>query len=180
MKGARPLVAVGLLALSVPAFSSSISSAASLIPPCSNTQLIVLGSGLYGALGTGFMAIDIANKGASCRIGGYPVIEFINANGVVVDQHDIHESSMVFAEPRDVTMTLVHGSAASFGVSWSDNVVNNEPYNTTCPKTSSVSVTLNGGVGHLSQGLQVEEARPCNDAIWVTPIEPEAWPRPNE
>jgi hypothetical protein len=140
---------------------------------------MVLASGLYGALGTGFMAFDIANEGASCRIGGYPEVEFINANGVAVDHRDIHESSMVFAEPRNVTMTLARGDAASFGVSWSDNVVNNEPYNTTCPKTSSVSVVLRNGVGRLSQSLQVDEPRPCNGSLWVTPIEPEAWPRPN-
>lgn len=148
-------------------------------PPCANAQLMVLASNIEGALGTGAMAIGIANRGASCRIGGFPHVNFFNAKYVAVDVRDIHVSSMLFAEPRSATVTLKHDASASIGVSWSDNTVNNESYNSTCPRTVSMSVVLSHGVGHLSDELQVVSARPCGGSVEVTPIEAGAWPRPN-
>jgi hypothetical protein len=73
-------------------------------------------------------------------------------------------------------VTLSHEGSASIGISWSDNVVNNQPYNTTCPLTFSVSVVLLHGVGHLS-GLLPVSVRPCGGGVEVTPIEAGAWPR---
>jgi hypothetical protein len=123
------------------------------------------------------MVIDLANRGATCRIGGYPQVTFYNAKSVAVDHHDIYEKSMAFTEPRSVTVTLAHGAAASIGVTWSDNVVNNQPYNTTCPTTVTVLVNLRKGVGHLWGLLEVVSARPCGGSVSVTPIESGAWPR---
>lgn len=139
---------------------------------------MVLASSTQGFAGTGVMVIDIANRGVSCRIGGYPQVKFFNARGVAVDRHNIHLSSMIFAEPKSMTVTLGHDGAASIGVSWSDNPVNYQGYNTTCPSTVSMSVVLVHGVGHLSGLLQVVSARPCGGSVEVTPIETGAWPRP--
>lgn len=179
MRLVRLLATVGLFIMILPAISASSSSAASLPPPCAGDQLMVLASDTQGFAGTGVMVIDIANRGVSCRIGGYPQVNFYNAKGVAVDRHNIHVSSMIFAEPRSVTVTLGHDGSASIGVSWSDNTVNNLPYNTTCPSTVSVSVVLLHGVGHLSGLLPVVSARPCGGSVEVTPIEAGAWPRPN-
>ena len=179
MRLVRLIATVGLFFMIFPAISASSSSAASFPPPCASDQLMVLASNTLEAAGTGAMAIGIANRGAPCRIGGYPQVKFLNAKGVAVDRRDIHDSSMIFAEPKSVTVTLGHEDSASFGVSWSDDTVNNLPYNTTCPTTVSLSVVLLHGVGHLSGLLQVVGARPCGGALEVTPIEPGAWPRPN-
>ncbi len=178
MHTVRALSAIGLSCLIFPALSTSPTSAARLPPPCVQNQLVILASGTQGFAGTGAMAFVIANRGASCRIGGYAQVKFFNAKGVAVDHRDVHESSMVFAEPRSVTVILAHGGAASLGVSWSDNTVNNLPLNRTCPMTVSVSVVLLHGVGHLS-GLLQSSTRPCNGWLDATPIEPGAWPRQN-
>lgn len=139
---------------------------------------MVLASSTQGAAGTGFVTIDIANRGATCRLGGRPHVFFYNAKGVAIDRRDLYVSSMLFAEPRSVTVTLAHDGSASLGVSWSDNTVNNQPYNTTCPITTSIYITQRGGVGHLL-GLLPLVSRPCGGALEVTPIEPGSVPRPN-
>jgi hypothetical protein len=180
MRLVRFSATVGLFIMILPVISASSSSEASLTPPCASDQLMVLASNTLGALGTGAMAIDIANRGASCRIGGYPQVKFFNAKGVAVDHRDFHDSSMIFAEPKGVTVTLGHEDSASIGVSWSDNQVTlTDGHTTTCPTTVSMSVVLLHGVGNLSELLQVVSARPCGGALQVTPIEPGAWPRPN-
>lgn len=178
MKGVRLLIVSGLFVLVLPAMSSSLSSGASVPRPCASDQLMVLASSTQGAAGTGFVTIDIANRGATCRIGGLPHVSFFNAKGVAIDHRNFYESSMVFAEPRSVTVTLAHDGSASLGVSWSDNVVNNLPYNTTCPMTTSIYITLRGGVGRLA-GLLPLVARPCGGSLNVTPIEPGAVPLPS-
>jgi hypothetical protein len=140
---------------------------------------MVLASDTDGLAGTGLLVIGIANTGASCRLGGYPEVEFFNAKGVAVDHRDFHDSSMAFAEPRSVTMTLRHEGSASIGVSWSDNPVTlTNGHTTTCPRTGSLTVTLVHGVGQLS-GLLYVSASPCGGGLDVTPIEDGAWPRPN-
>jgi hypothetical protein len=157
---------------------SSSPSGASVPRACASDQLMVLASSTQGAAGTGFVTIDIANRGATCRIGGRPHVSFYNSNGVAIDRRDLYVSSMLFAEPRSVTVTLVHDGSASLGVSWSDNTVNNQPYNTTCPRTTSIYITLRGGDGGLA-GLLPLVARPCGGSLEVTPIESGAVPRPN-
>ncbi len=140
---------------------------------------MVLASDTEGLAGTGSMVIGIANLGKSCRVGGFPQVEFVNSEGVAVDHRDFHVSSMAFAEPRSVTVTLAHHGAASIGVSWSDNAVTRRNGNTTtCPRTLSVTVTLVHGVGHLSGFLYVN-ASPCGGGVEVTSIEQGAWPAPD-
>ena len=155
---------------------TSASATAAHIPGCASHQLEVLASNWFGAAGTGAMTFDIVNRGLACRVAGYPQVTFQSASNVVVDHHDVHESSMLFAEPRVVTVTLARGGVATFGVSWSDNEVNNLPYNQTCPKTTSALVVLRQGVGSL-RGLVPIDSRPCGGWLLVTPIEPGAWPR---
>jgi hypothetical protein len=104
----RLIATVGLFIMILPAISASSSSAASIPAPCASDQLMVLASNILGAAGTGAMAVGIANGGAPCRIGGYPQVRFLNAKGVAVDRSDIHDSSMIFAEPKSVTVTLGH------------------------------------------------------------------------
>lgn len=145
---------------------------------CKSDQLEVLASASLGAAGTGAMAFNIVNRGSTCRIGGYPEVTFQNASGVVVDRHNVHQSSMLFAEPRVVTVTLGRGGAATFGVSWNNNTVNNLPYNQTCPKTAYAVVALRKGVGSLWGQIPIDP-RPCGDLLLVTPIEAGTWPRPN-
>jgi hypothetical protein len=143
-------------------------------PGCTTNQLDVLASNWFGAAGNGSMAFDLVNRGARCRIGGYPTVKFQNGSGIAVDWHDIHRSSMLFAEPKAVTVTLTHGSVATFGVSWADNPVNNQ----TCLVTANALVELSHGVGNF-WGLVPINPEPCGRTLWVTPIEPGAWPRPN-
>lgn len=176
MRLLRLLAMVGLALMILPEMSASSVSAASSIRPCVTDQLSVLLSNTQGFAGTGVMAIDIANRGVTCRLGGYPQVSFITGKGVVVDHHDIHVSSQYFAEPRSETVTLSHEGSASIGISWSDNAVNNQPYNATCPQTVSVSVVLLHGVGHLS-GLLPVSVRPCGGGVEVTPIETGSWPQ---
>jgi hypothetical protein len=176
MRLPRLLAMVILVEMILPSISASSALAASSIPPCASDQLSVLLSNTQGFAGTGVMAIDIANRGVTCRIGGYPQVSFITGKGVVVDRHDIHVSSQYFAEPRSKLVTLSYEGSASIGISWSDNTVNNQPYNTTCPLTVSVSVVLLHGVGHLS-GLLPVSVRPCGGGVEVTAIEAGSWPR---
>ncbi len=148
------------------------------LPACASGRLEVLASASLGAAGAGAMAFDIVNRGSTCRIGGYPEVTFHNASGVAVDRHNVHQPSMLFAEPRVVTVTLVRGGAATFGVSWNNNTVNNVPYNQTCPKTAYAVVVLRQGVGSLWGQIPIDP-RPCGDSLAVTPIESGTWPRPN-
>ena len=178
MRLIRLLTVVGLLFMILPTVSASSSSAAPLSPPCASDQLMVLASNTDGLAGTGEMVIDIANIGASCRIGGYPQVEFFNSKHVAVDHHDFHGSSMAFTEPRSVTVTLRHKGSASIGISWSDEPVTLHGRTTTCPSTVSMSVALVRGVGHLSGFLYVS-ASPCGGGVDVTPIEDGAWPQPD-
>jgi len=179
MRLTRLLSTFGLLLIIVPMMSASSVSATSLPPPCTKDQLMVLGSSTEGFAGTGVMAIGIANVGASCRIGGYPQVEFFNSKGTAVDRRDLHNSSMAFSEPQSVVVTLGHEDSASIGIAWSDNPVTlNDGHTTTCPRTVSVSIALLHGVGKLS-GLLDVSASPCGGALEVTPIEGVAWPRPN-
>jgi len=173
------LLAAGLMLSCVPILTTSASATTAPIPGCTSNQLEVLASDWFGAAGAGAMAFDIVNRGPSCRIGGYPEVTFQNASAVAVDHHDVHESSMLFAEPRVVTVTLARGGVATFGVSWNDNTVNNLPYNNqTCPRTSSALVVLRQGVGSLWGQVPIDP-RPCGDWLLVTPIEHGTWPRPN-
>lgn len=152
---------------------------ASPFPACASDQLQVLASASLGAAGAGAMAFDIVNRGSSCRIGGYPEVTFQNASGVAVDRHNVHQPSMLFAEPKVATVTLVRGGAATFGVSWNNNTVNNVPYNNhTCPKTAYAVVVLRQGVGSLWGQIPIDP-QPCGDTLSVTPIESGTWPRPN-
>jgi hypothetical protein len=178
MRLIRFLTVMGIFFMILPTVSSP-SSAASLPPACKSDQLMVLASDTDGFAGTGLIAIGIANIGASCRIGGYPEVEFFNAKGVAIDRQDSHDSSMAFAEPRSTTVTLRHEGSAAIGVSWSDNPVTLlNGRTTTCPRTVSLSVTLGRGVGRLS-GLLYVSASPCGGGVDVTPIESGAWPRPD-
>jgi hypothetical protein len=120
------------------------------------------------------MAFDIVNRGALCRIGGFPTVQFLNGFGIAVDNHDIHRASMLFAEPKVMTLTMRHGSVLTFGVSWADNPVNNQ----TCKVTANARVSLGDGVGHLSGEVPINP-EPCGGNLWVTPIESGAWPQPN-
>jgi len=177
MRLVRLLAVVGLVVMILPAASASSSSGAPLPPACASDHLMVLASDTDGLAGTGLMAIGIANMGATCRIGGYPEVEFFNAKGVAIDRRDFHDSSMAFAEPRSKTVTLRHEGSASIGVSWSDNSVTLlDGHNTTCPRTASLTVTLAHGVGHLS-GILYVSTSPCGGGVDVTPIESGAWPQ---
>jgi len=178
MRLIRLLGATGLLFLILPTVSAS--SASATPPPCVIAQLMVLGSDVDGLAGTGIMVIGIANTGTTCRVGGFPQVTFFNAKSVAVDHRDAHVSSMAFAEPRSVTVTLRHDGAASVGVSWSDNPVTlTHGHATTCPATGSLQVQLLHGVGHLLGTLYGVDARPCGGGVEVTPIEAGSWPRPN-
>ena len=178
MRLVRLLTVAGLFLMILPTVSATSSAATSLSPPCASDQLMVLASDTEGFVGNGAMVIGIGNIGASCRIGGYPQVEFFNSKGVAVDRRDLHDSSMAFAEPRSVTVTLGRDDSASIGVSWSGNPVQLHGHSTTCPGTVSVTVVLLHGVGHLS-GLLYVSASPCGGVVGVTPIEAGAWPHPN-
>ena len=163
----------------MPIVGAPASATAARIPGCASNQLEVLVSNWFGAAGTGAMTFDIINRGLACRIAGYPQVTFQNASDLAVDHHDVHQSSMLFAEPRVVTVTLARGGVATFGVSWNDSEVNNLPYNNqTCPKTTSALVVLRQGVGSLWGQVPIDP-RPCGGWLLVTPIEPGAWPRLN-
>jgi hypothetical protein len=179
MRLIRLLVVAGLFFMIVPIVGEVSSAATSSPAPCSSGQLMVMASDTEGIAGTGFIVIGIANIGATCRIGGYPVVKFFNAKHVAVNRGDSHDSSMAFAEPPSATVTLRHEGSASIGVSWSDNSVTlDNGHTTTCPRTGSLTVTLERGVGQLS-GLLYATASPCGGGVDVTPIESGAWPRPN-
>ena len=163
----------------VPIFATSGSATTARIAGCTSNQLEVLASDWFGTAGAGAKTFDIVNRGPSCRIAGYPEVTFQNASAVAVDHRDVHQLSMLFAEPRVVTVTLARGGVATFGVSWNDNTVNNLPYNNqTCPKTSSALVVLRQGVGSLWGQVPIDP-RPCGGGLLVTPIERGTWPRPN-
>jgi hypothetical protein len=178
MRLIRFLVVMGIFFMIVPTVSA-FSSAASVPPACKSDQLMVLASDTDGFAGTGLVVIGIANIGASCRIGGYPEVQFFNAKGVAIDHRDFRQSSNAFAEPRSTMVTLAHEGSAAVGVSWSDNSVTLlNGHTTTCPRAVSLSVTLDRGVGRLS-GLLYVSASPCGGGVDVTPIEDGAWPRPD-
>jgi len=177
MKRVRLVLAAGLLSVVVPVIGGSGSSAAPEVPPCSSEFVEVLASGWFGAAGTGAMAFDVVNRGAACRIGGYPTVSFENASAIAVDHRDVHESSMLFAEPRATVVILARGGVATFGVSWSDNPVNNKPYDTACPETARAVIGPLHGVGNLYADVPINP-RPCAGELLVTPIELGSWPRP--
>jgi len=170
----RSLVTAGLILASLPFFATSVSATTAPVPGCVSNQLDVLASNWLGAAGNGAMAFDIVNRGALCRIGGFPTVQFLNGFGIAVDNHDIHRASMLFAEPKVMTLTMRHGSVLTFGVSWADNPVNNQ----TCKVTANTRVSLGDGVGHLPGEVPINP-EPCGGNLWVTPIESGAWPQPN-
>jgi hypothetical protein len=170
----RALLIGGVALFGFPILTSSMSAAVASTPGCSSGQLMVLASGWYGAAGNGSMAFDIVNRGGRCQVGGYPNVTFVDASDFGVDIHDIHRSSMTFAEPKAVTVTLLRGGVATFGVSWADNPIGNQA----CPETARAQVELRQGVGNL-WGLVPINPSPCGGQLFVTPIESGAWPRPN-
>lgn len=170
----RLLFAVGLVFFGVPTLVTSVSATTVLVPECTTNQIELLASGWFGAAGSGGMAFDVVNRGARCRIGGYPNVTFLNASALAVDNHDVHDPSMLFAEPREATVTLARGSVATFGVSWADNPIGKQ----TCPPTARALVVLSRGVGNLWGEVPIN-SQPCGRTLWVTPIESGAWPRPN-
>jgi len=170
----RLLLTVGLVLFGIPTLATSVSATSAPVPECTTNQLVLLASGWFGAAGTGAMAFDVVNQGARCRIGGYPNVTFLNASALAVDSHDVHVSSMLFAEPRTVTLTLARGGVATFGVSWADNPIGNQ----TCPATARALVELRQGVGSLWGEVPINP-EPCGRTLMVTPIESGAWPRPN-
>jgi hypothetical protein len=172
-------MASGLLIESIQLVADSPSSATRVIQPCTSDNLWVMASGWFGAAGTGAMTFDIVNRGPAGRISGYPDVSFENSSALVVDHRDVHTSSMLFAEPRAAVLELARDGVVTFGVSWSDNPVNNLPYNKTCPETARAVVTLLRGVESLFGEIPIN-SRPCGDVLLVTPIEPGTWPRANE
>ncbi len=118
------------------------------------------------------MVFDIVNRGARCRIGGYPTVTFVTPQDVVADGHDVHRPSTFFAEPVASTLSLALGGVATFGVTWDDNAVGKQ----TCLGTARAQVVLSQGVGNLSSLLPINPA-PCGGTLTVTPIEPGTWPR---
>lgn len=168
------LFVIGLVLYAAPTISSSASAAAVRISGCSTNQVEVLASGWFGAMGSGGMAFDIVNRGVRCRIGGYPSVSFLNKYALVVDSHDIHISSMLFSEPKEVPVTLPRGAVATFGVSWDDNPIGKQ----TCPMTARAVVVLSQGVGNLWGEVPIN-SEPCGGTLQVTPIESGTWPQPN-
>ena len=144
-------------------------------PACSSAQLVVLASGSLAAAGNGSMAFDVVNRGASCRIDGYPSVTFLNAIGRAVDNRDFHNSSsMLFAEPKASMVTIARNGVATFGVSWGNNPVNDEA----CPLSANAVVELRSGVENFWGEVPIDPS-PCGNYLVVTPIESGAWPRPN-
>lgn len=174
MRRLRFFIAIGLCLGLLPVCSISSSGATALPPGCNSNQLEVLASNWLGAAGNGAMAFDIVNRGAHCRIGGIPTVEFLNGSGIAVDNHDLHRASMLFAEPKVTMLSVKHGGVVTFGVSWADNPVNNQ----TCQVTATARVELSHGVGHVSGEVPINP-EPCGGYLWVTPIELGAWPQPN-
>jgi hypothetical protein len=173
----RLLLVLGLAFAAIPTVAAPAVASASpaRTPSCVSDQLQVLGSQWLGALGNGAVVFDIANTGAKCGLEGYPSVVFLDAKGRSIDDRDTHDSSsMQFAEPKKSMVTLAAGGVATFGVSFSDNPVNND----TCPKVASAVVQLRSGVGRFWGELSMQLA-PCGNYLSVTPIEKGAWPRPN-
>jgi hypothetical protein len=169
------LLVLSLTLTTNPIFASSASASKVPVPACTSDQLQVLDSQWLAAAGNGAMAFDVVNSGASCRLEGYPSVAFFDAKGRAVDKRDFHNSSsMTFAEPRDSIVTLARGGVATFGVSFSDNPVNND----SCPEAASAVVQLHGGVGSFWGEFRIGLS-PCGGGLLVTPIELGAWPRPN-
>lgn len=170
----RVLLIVGLAAFGLPIFAGALSAATASTPGCSSGQLYVLASGWYGAAGSGSMAFDIVNRGNRCRIKGYPSVTFVDPSDLGADAHDLHRSSMIFAEPKAEVVTLGRGGVATFGVSWSDNPIGTQA----CPETARAQIQLRQGIGSL-WGLVPINPSPCGGTLFVTPIESGTWPRPN-
>jgi len=118
------------------------------------------------------MVFDIVNRGARCRIGGYPTVTFVTPQDLIADGHDVHRSSMFFAESVATTLNLAHSGVATFGVSWNDNPAGKE----SCPETARAHVVLSQGVGHLSSLLPINPT-PCGGTLLITSIELGTWPR---
>jgi hypothetical protein len=177
MRGPRLLLVLGLLIATAPTLVPSVVASASTdrTPSCVSDQLAVFDSQWLAAAGNGAMVFDVANTGARCHLEGYPSVEFLDAKQRPVDYRDTHNySSMQFAEVKKSMVTLAAGGIATFGVSFSDNPVNND----SCPKVVSAVVQLRGGVGQFWGEFPIRLS-PCGNGLLVTPIEKGAWPRPN-
>jgi hypothetical protein len=170
----RLFLALTLVIFAIPTFGTSVSAATAPVAGCSTNQVALLASGWFGAAGSGGMVFDVVNRGARCRIGGYPSVTFLDKSALAVDNHDIHSSSMFFTEPRAVAVTLSRGGVATFGVSWNDNPIGKQA----CPITARALVVLSHGVGNLWGEVPVN-SEPCGRTLWVTPIESGTWPRLN-
>ncbi|HEY5266861.1 MAG TPA: DUF4232 domain-containing protein [Acidimicrobiales bacterium] len=171
----RLLLTTGLLLLGSPLLTGSASATTAPLPGCAASQLELFASGWFGAGGTGAMAFEVVNRGALCRIGGYPSVTFVDASDFGIDHHDLHRASMLFSEPKSMTLNLPRSGVATFGVSWADNPVGND----ICPNMARAEVVLKDGVGNLS-GLVPINSAPCGGTLMVTPIESGSWPRPND
>lgn len=170
----RLLLVAVLLLVGLPILSSSASAKTTPTPPCASDRLRLFDSGWFGAGGMGAMVFDIVNRGARCRIGGYPTVTFVTPQDFIADGHDLHRPSMFFAEPVASTLSLAQGGVGTFGVSWDDNPVGKQ----TCPGTARARVVLRRGLGNLSSLLPINPS-PCGRNLLVTSIEPGTWPRQN-
>lgn len=176
MRRLRLLLVIGLALTIIPSIASSASASTHRAPDCVADQLQILDSQWLAAAGNGAMAFDVVNSGARCALEGYPNVTFLNAKGRAMDNRNVHDlSSMQFAEPKESLITLARGDVGTFGVSFSDNSVNND----SCPKTVNAVVQLRSGVGSFWAEFPIDLS-PCGNYLSVTPIELGAWPRPNE
>ena len=138
-----------------------------------------MASGWFGAAETGSMTFDIINRGPACQISGYPDVSFENASAIAVDHRDVHTSSMLFSEPRPLTVAIPRDGVATFGVSWSDNPVNDRPYNKACPETARVSWTPQPRCGETlwrnSYKFQTVRRRLVSDTYRIWYMAKEKW-----
>jgi hypothetical protein len=163
LKGAAMVIIIAL----TPILVSGTSANATKTNGCSH--LVVGATEVAGALGTGGMSFLVANLGGRCTVEGYPIVNFFSSHGSEIDRKDLHQSSMLFAEPSPRLITLTHGAVASFGVSWGDNPVGTETIKS-CPRTAWANVRLASGIGVFDASPAVNAA-PCGGWLIITPLE---------
>jgi len=124
-----------------------------------------------GGDGAGYVTVLFVNAGGRCSMRGFPTVQFYSTRVAHLVGHDVHRSSMIFREPVARRVTLAHDCVASVGVSWQNDPTPHQ----SCPRTEWANVVVPDG--RHSNFQPSISARPCGNAIWITPFE--AGPQPS-
>ena len=124
-----------------PANSSTTATApttSTTVPGCTGANYTLSVLGTEGAAGTNELTLGLRNtSSATCRLTGYPGIQFLDSAGDNLLTKDVRGDGESFTDFLPTTVSVASGATVYVNLGYSDVPVGNE---TTCPPVSTLQV----------------------------------------